>query len=195
MPGQGAPEPCSVQPHSCPHSHCVLWGCGDTEARGLQVAQVPLSTSLELGAGADTPPLSICRERNSSPSSTTGTRPDLSRHRIWPQMWPTCSGSKQPRQQLLSQWNWEEPGCGLPSPQRAWTGAAPVSGGTGRGSTVPPTLSQAQQLWSFGAQGKVKPCAAQPNSICLGPAQPSTEGSNRRGTGDWVAQHEVGKEV
>lgn len=107
--------------------------------------------------------LSICRERNSLPSSTTGTRPDLSRQKMWPQMWPTCSGSKQPRQQLAATvglgWTWlwsAQPSAA----RRGWTGGAPVSGGTGTDSIVPPALGQPQQLWSFGAQGKESPCAA-----------------------------------
>lgn len=145
---------------------------------GLQVAQVPLSTSQEPGAGADTPPLSICRERNSSPSSTIGTRPDLSRQKIWPQMRPTCSGSKQPRQQLAATveqggaWLWSaQPSAA----QRGWTGVTPVSGGTGADSTVPPALGQPQQLWSFGTQGKARPRAARSNS----PAQRAATGGEQ----------------
>lgn len=37
-------------------------------------------------------------------------------------------------------------------------------------------------------------CCLIQQRICLGPAQPSTEGSDRRGTGDRVTQHEVGKD-
>lgn len=32
--------------------------------------------------------------------------------------------------------------------QWGWTGLAPMSGGTGTDSTVPPTLGQPQQQWS-----------------------------------------------
>lgn len=86
---------------------------------------------------------------------------------MWHQMLPTCSGSKQPRQQLAATvelgraWLWSaQPSAG----QQGWTGVAPVSGGTGTDSIVPPALGQPQQLWSFGAQGKVTPSAAQSNS-------------------------------
>lgn len=34
----------------------------------------------------------------------------------------------------------------------------------------------------------------QSETPCCPIQQPSTEGSDRRGTGDWVAQHEVGKD-
>lgn len=145
--GKELHKPCSVQPHSCPHGHCLLWGC--RWPRSLQAPLRSLGLVLTLH-------LSMCRERNSFSSSTTGTRPHLSKQKMWPQMWPTCSGSKQPRQQpaatveLGGAWLWS---AQSPAAQWGWTGIAPVLGGTGTDSTVPPALSQPQQLWNLGVPG------------------------------------------
>lgn len=69
--------------------------------------------------------------------------------------------------------------------------SSPVSGGTGGDSTVPSALGSCGALVHRGKRDPV--CPIQQHT-CLGPAQPSTEGSDRRGTRDRVAQHEVGKD-
>lgn len=100
-------------------------------------------------------------------SSSVGTRPDLGRQKIWPQMWAhvlwkqvaqvaTCCHSGTGRSLAIV--------CPASAAQQGWTGVVPVSGGTGTDSTVPPALGQPQQLWSFGAQGKARSRAARSNS-------------------------------
>lgn len=115
---------------------------------------------------------------------------------MWPQMWPTCSGSKQPRQQLAAT---EELGGAW-----LWPPSFHLHSGAGQGLSLCREAQEQTQLCHLpsaspsrgGAEahrGKQDPVLPDPTAHLPRPAQPGTEGSDRRGTGDRVAQHEVGK--